>query len=248
MDPSIRALGWTELDGRRLTREEVEAILLQDPEKITRLGGEFFLEWDGCKARDHFGIMPGDCPPGAMVRGDKVIGRIDPNYPVMSLGDAIEIAVRLRSDDGVVAMSGGVDSTLVARLAGRECVVVGIEGSHDLLHAKQVADMLDLSLERVLIDPGSIEDRLRQVLHVIPKIDPVNASIATTLNYVAEWAGLHGYRRILAGQGADEHCPFPLGKRYARECAKSRCGTSLKGSCHLPSPNTRRRPCNMAAV
>ncbi len=107
-----------------------------------------------------------------------MIGRIDPNYPVMSLGDAIEIAVRLRSDDGVVAMSGGVDSALVARLAGRECVVVGIDGSHDLLHAKQVADMLDLSLERVLIDPGSIEDRLRQVLHVIPKIDPVNASIA----------------------------------------------------------------------
>ena len=204
MDPSIRALGWTELDGKRLTREEVEAILLLDPEKISRLGGEFFLEWDECRARDHFGIMPGDCPPGAMVCGDKVIGGIDPNYPVMCLGDAIEIAVRLRSDVGVVAMSGGVDSALVARLAGRECVVVGIDGSHDLLHAKQVADMLDLSLERVLIDPGSIEERLRQVLMVIPKIDPVNASIATTLNYVAEWAALRGHRRILAGQGADE--------------------------------------------
>ena len=204
MDPSIKALGWTELDGRRLTSAEVEAILLQDPEKITRLGGEFFLEWDGCKARDHFGIMAGDCPPGAMVCGDEVKGRIDPNYPFMCLGDAIEIAVRLRSDEGVVAMSGGVDSALVARLASRECVVVGIDGSHDLLHAKQVADMLDLSLERVLIDPGSIEDLLRQVLLVIPKIDPVNASIGTTLNYVAEWAGLHGYRRILAGQGADE--------------------------------------------
>jgi asparagine synthase (glutamine-hydrolysing) len=83
-------------------------------------------------------------------------------------------------------------------------VVVGIDGSHDLLHAKEVADWLDLSLERVLIDPGSIEDRLRQVLLVIPKIDPVNASIATTLNYVAEWAGQRGQRRILAGQGADE--------------------------------------------
>ena len=204
MDPSIKALGWTELDGRRLTSAEVEAILLQDPEKITSLGGEFFLEWDGCKARDHFGIMAGDCPPGAMVCGDEVKGRIDPNYPFMCLGDAIEIAVRLRGDEGVVAMSGGVDSALVARLASRECVVVGIDGSHDLLHAKQVADMLDLSLERVLIDPGSIEDRLRQVLLVIPKIDPVNASIATTLDYVADWAGQRGHRRILAGQGADE--------------------------------------------
>ncbi len=48
MDPSIRALGWTELDGRRLTGEEVEAILLQDPEKITRLGGNF--SWNGMDA------------------------------------------------------------------------------------------------------------------------------------------------------------------------------------------------------
>ncbi len=32
----------------------------------------------------------------------------------------------------------------------------------------------------------------------------MNASIATTLNYVAEWAALRGQRRILAGQGADE--------------------------------------------
>ncbi len=144
-------------------------MLCRDPMMISRLGGEFFLEWDGCKARDHFGIMPGDCPPGAVVCGDKVIGKIDPNSQAMGLAEAIEIAVRLRCDEGVVAMSGGVDSALVARLAGRECVVVGIEGSHDLLHAKQVADMLDLTLERVVIDPGSIEERLRQVLMRNPK-------------------------------------------------------------------------------
>ena len=188
----------------RLTNNDLSEMLCRDPMVISCLGGEFFLEWDGCRARDHFGIMPGDCPPGAMVCGDKVIGKIDPDSQAGGLAEAIEIAVRLRSDEGVVAMSGGVDSALVACLAGRECVVVGIEGSHDLLHAKQVADLLDLSLERVLIDPGSIEDRLRQVLCVIPKIDPVNASIATTLNYVAEWAALRGHRRILAGQGADE--------------------------------------------
>ena len=204
MDRSIRALGWTELGGVRLTNNDLSEMLCRDPMMITRLGGEFFLEWDGCRARDHFGIMPGDCPPGAVVCGGKVIGKIDPNSQAGGLAEAIEIAVRLRSDEGVVAMSGGVDSALVARLAGRECVVVGIEGSHDLMHARQVADLLDFSLQRVMIDPGSIEDRLRQVLLVIPKIDPVNASIATTLNYVAEWAALRGHRRILAGQGADE--------------------------------------------
>ena len=204
MDLSIRVLGWTEFEGERLTNSEIKDMLCRDPMTISRLGGEFFLEWNGCKARDHFGIMPGDCPPGAMVCGDEVIGKVDPKNPVMSLGEAIKVAVRLRSDEGVVALSGGIDSALVARLAGRECVVVGVEGSHDLLHAKHVADVLGLALTRVLIDPGSIEERLRQALLVIPKIDPVNASIATTLNYVAEWAAQHGYRRILAGQGADE--------------------------------------------
>lgn len=204
MDLSIRTWGWMELAGERLTESEIRVMLFRDPETISRVGGEFFLEWNGCRARDHFGIMPGDCPLGSVVCGDEVTGKIDPKNPVMNLSEAIEIAVRLRSDEGVVAMSGGVDSALVARLAGRECVVVGIEGSHDLLHAKEVAEDLGLALSRVLIDPGSIEDRLRQVLLVIPKIDPVNASIATTLSYVAEWAGQHGHRRILAGQGADE--------------------------------------------
>ena len=204
MDRSIIARGWMELAGERLKDSEIEVMLCRNPEMISRLGGEFVLEWNGCKARDHFGIMPGDCPPGSVVCGDEVIGKVDPQNPIMSLGEAIEIAVRLRSDEGAVAMSGGVDSALVARLAGRVCVVVGIEGSHDLLHAKYVADELGLSLDRVLIDPSSIEDRLRQALLVIPKIDPVNASIATTLSYVAEWAGMHGHRRILAGQGADE--------------------------------------------
>ena len=119
---------------------------------------------------------------------------MDPNYPLMDLDEAIRIAVQLRSDEGVVALSGGVDSALVARLAGRECVVVGIAGSHDLLHASQVAEEFGLTLHQVIIDPASIEDALAQVLAVIPKKDPVNASIATTLYFVCQWAGRHGER------------------------------------------------------
>jgi len=124
----------------------------------------------------------------------------------MDLGEAIEIAVELRSDEGVVALSGGVDSALVAKLAGRECVVVGASGSHDISRAKQVARELCLPLEQVLIDSETIEDAMRSVLKVIPKIDPVNVSIATTLYFVAEWAEMHGHQRILAGQGAEWSC------------------------------------------
>ncbi len=122
----------------------------------------------------------------------------------IELDEAIRIAVQLRSDRGIVALSGGVDSALIARLAGRECIVVGIAGSHDLMHAGQVAEEFGLILHQHLIDPSSIEEALIRVLAVIPKKDPVNASIATTLFFVCQWAGQHGETRILAGQGADE--------------------------------------------
>lgn len=196
--------GWIELSGGRLSVTELEAVLCKDPKTISKFGGEFYLKWDGCRARDHFGIMPGNCQPGTVICDNQNVGFVDPAYPLMDLGEAIETAVKLRADEGVVALSGGVDSALVAELAKRECIVVGIAGSHDLLRAEQVARELGLTLNTVVVDPRSIEDALARVLQVIPKIDPVNASIATTLYFIAEWAGSLGYKRILAGQGADE--------------------------------------------
>lgn len=200
----IEVEGWIELEGKRIRIGDLRDILAADAAAVSRFGGEFFLKWNGCKARDHFGILTGDSPAGSVVCDGMETGKVDPAYPLMDLGEAIEIAVRLRSDEGVVALSGGIDSALVARLAGRECVSVGIAGSHDLMRSQQVAMELHLPLEPVVIDPRSIEDALARVLRVIPKTDPVNASIATTLYFVAEWAGGHGYKRILAGQGADE--------------------------------------------
>ncbi len=120
------------------------------------------------------------------------------------LDEAIVMAVAERSGEGVVALSGGVDSALVAQLAGRQCVVVGVSGSHDLLRARLVAGELGITLHEELIDQDDIEDALRRVLAVIPDKDPVNASIATTLYFVSRWAGRNGEERILAGQGADE--------------------------------------------
>ncbi len=202
MDFSLR--GWVEKDGRRLEQEEIEAILEQDPAGVSAFGGEFFLEWNRCQARDHFGIMPGGCPPGEIICAGRPVKKVDPAYPLMDLDRAVAKAVELRSDEGVVALSGGVDSALVARLAGLECVVVGLPGSHDLRRARLAARSLDLTLHEVLIDPADIEPALAAVLPVIPNKDPVNASIAATLFFVCRWAGDQGVERILAGQGADE--------------------------------------------
>ena len=196
--------GWIELDGRRLAVPEIEDILMHSPEKIRRFGGEFLLAWDDCRARDHFGVMQGDCPKGTVRCGEKERCTILPDVPDLPLDDAIVASVALRSDEGVTALSGGVDSTLVAFLAKRECMAVGVEGSHDLARARTVSKALGLTLTEVLITPEGIESALPLVLQTIPGKDPVNTGIALTQYFIAEWAGEHGYRRILTGQGADE--------------------------------------------
>jgi len=204
MVSGLNLKGWVEVGGRRLSESEVEKTLNESPATLSEFGGEFFLRWDGWAARDHFGIVPGDCPAGAIVCDGQVVGAVDPQPPAADLAQAIETAVFLRKDEGVVALSGGVDSALVAALARRECVVVGVEGSVDLKRAREVAYLLDLSLETATIDPRRIEEALAEVLAVIPRVTPVDASIATTLYFVAEWAKDHGHHVILAGQGADE--------------------------------------------
>jgi asparagine synthase (glutamine-hydrolysing) len=196
--------GWVEIDGERLTAIEIRDVIHHRPEKILTFGGEFYLAGNGCRARDHFGIMPGNCPKGTLICNDEIKGMINPTVRGLSLEEAIITAVRLRSDEGVTALSGGVDSTLVAQLAGRECVAVGFPESHDLRQAHHAADTLNLSCTYVTITSKDIASALPEVIGAIPKKDPVNVSIALTLYFVTRFAKEHGYARILTGQGADE--------------------------------------------
>jgi asparagine synthase (glutamine-hydrolysing) len=197
-------IGWAERDGRRLSYEEITAICKDRPEEILRFGGEFSLAWNGCTARDHLGIINGPGPKGTITCNGMIKGRIEPVVPELPLEDAIVCAVRLRADEGVTALSGGVDSALVAKLAGRECVAVGLENSHDLKQARHAAGALNLSCTFVTISEQEIEAALPVVVSTIPKKDPVNTGIALTQYFIARWAGEHGYTRILTGQGADE--------------------------------------------
>lgn len=197
-------IGWIERDGQRLTPREIGDLLAERPEEILRCGGEFFVAWNGCTARDHFGIVEGTGPKGRLLCNGEERGVVDPPVPEMPLEEAIVTAVNLRNDEGVVALSGGVDSTLVARLAGRECVAVGLEGSHDLKQARAAARVLGLSCTYVTITEDEIARALPAVVRTIPKKDPVNTGIALTQYFIARWAGEHGHRRIITGQGADE--------------------------------------------
>ncbi|MFA5236780.1 MAG: asparagine synthase C-terminal domain-containing protein [Methanoregula sp.] len=196
--------GWVELDGTLLSTADVEKIVRSDPEKIRTFGGEFALSFDTCHARDHYGIIPGPGPKGALVCNGQVRFSIEPDPAPCTLEEAIVTAVRLRNTEGVTALSGGVDSSLVAALAQRECVAVGLPGSHDLAQARHAAELLGLTCTEVEITPEEIADALPIVVAAIPKKDPVNTSIAVTQFFISRWAGEHGYRRIITGQGADE--------------------------------------------
>ena len=196
--------GWIELDGFRLTHTEIATILRDRPSDMLRCGGEFYIEGNGCRARDHFGVMQGACPKGTITCESGMAGKIIPDVKDMSLEEAIVTAVRLRSDEGVTALSGGVDSTLVAHLAGRECVAVGLAGSHDLRQAKHAADKLNLTCTLVEIPRADIAEVLPVVIGTIPKKDPVNTGIALTQYFITRWAEEHGYHRIITGQAADE--------------------------------------------
>src|SRR5208283_777564 len=161
---SFECTGWVEQDGTRLSKAEVEKIVRGDPEQVRSFGGEFAFSFDDCSARDHFGIIPGPGPKGALVCNGKVRFAIAPDPAPSSLEEAIVTAIKLRSDEGITALSGGVDSSLVAALAGRDCVSVGLPGSHDLARARQAAELLGLSCTEVEITPEDIESALPSVI------------------------------------------------------------------------------------
>ncbi|MDD1708344.1 MAG: asparagine synthase, partial [Methanoregulaceae archaeon] len=68
--------GWVELDGRVLPSHELFTLLRTDPRAAARLGGEFLISWDGCVARDHFGIIPGPIPAGTIVCDGRERGKV----------------------------------------------------------------------------------------------------------------------------------------------------------------------------
>lgn len=197
--------GWIELDGKLLSGEELMQVIRQDPGVVSRFGGEFYLEFGSCAARDYYGIIQGPCPAGTIICDGSVAGFVRPSYPALPLADAIRTAVRLRSDIGITALSGGVDSALIAAIARQPCLVTGMEGCHDIRQAEKVAALLDLPLHIKVVTPEEVENALPVVIGLIDDDPtPVDLGIGTTLYFVAETAGKLGHQRILTGQGADE--------------------------------------------
>ena len=193
--------GWIEYQGKLLTESEADALTA---EEFATAGGEFSYTSETITARDCYGIYPSAHPAGKITTADRNYS-VQPGVPDLPLEDAIREAVRLRAVNGsVVTLSGGVDSTLVAALAGLPAVAVGAEESHDWKAAETAAEILGIPLKLHEITADEVEAALPEVVRIIPRKTPMDVEIALTGYFICRLAKDAGAERILTGQAADE--------------------------------------------
>jgi len=108
-----------------------------------------------------------------------------------------------------VALSGGVDSTLLAKLVKDmgydiHLLTIGFQDSHDINFAKEVNQLLNFPHSISEIDPEKFKG-VSQKIHQIIKSDNLSwneNSIA--FYYVAELAQKNGLRTVVTANGIDE--------------------------------------------
>ncbi len=137
----------------------------------------------------------------------------------MKMGDAarrlqklLEESTRERLSDVEktgVAFSGGLDSSIIARLAQRcripvNLISVGLEGQHELVHAEEAAKTLCLPIIVQTFKMADVEKALSKALWLIEEPNVMKVGVAIPLFWTAKVASKLGCGVLLAGQGADE--------------------------------------------
>lgn len=104
-----------------------------------------------------------------------------------------------------VLFSGGLDSTIIARIASEygpvSLYTIGIEGAHDLLMSEKTARELDLPWNPIVLDEKAIIANLIPLSKLLRDPAPLPLSYEMPLFVVAS---LSKENVLLSGQGADE--------------------------------------------
>lgn len=125
---------------------------------------------------------------------------------VETLRDAVKL--RLRADvDVTMFMSGGIDSSLIAALAGVErvftCQFVEFEGMIDeAVYAGDLADRLGIELDLVVPTKDEFFAALPGLAHHLEM--PTGSFSVFPLYQLAAAVKAAGYKVVLSGEGADE--------------------------------------------
>jgi asparagine synthase (glutamine-hydrolysing) len=121
------------------------------------------------------------------------------------LSNAIDIAVKNSCNKAVtVSFSGGIDSTLVAFLAKKysdvELIAVGTPKSHDLEAAKTAAEMIEMDLTIIEIEPKEM------VIEGFNMQKEINLKAIEVEFMLPFWIAAKNSKNsiLMCGQGADE--------------------------------------------
>jgi len=115
----------------------------------------------------------------------------------------------LDAEKAGVAFSGGLDSSVIARLAQKcgvavNLISIGSEGQPELAHAVEAAKALSMPITVKTFKIVDVEKILSKVLWLLEEPDAMKASVAIPFFWAAQTASKLGCRVLLSGQGADE--------------------------------------------
>lgn len=122
---------------------------------------------------------------------------------VRALDGAVESA--MAKGPPAIMFSGGLDSGLLAALAGRHgsprLYTVGLEGSHDMVMSREAAGDLGLPWTPLVMTADDVIAACRELLAIVPVRSPVTVSFELPLQMIASRAE---EEVLITGQGADE--------------------------------------------
>src|SRR5207249_3440715 len=123
--------------------------------------------------------------------------------------EALAETVQVPGAFAILAISGGLDSTLVAQAAMEnglrpELITVGLKGQPELDHARTVSKQLGLDLTVRELSASEVLDSLPDIVQTIESSDPTLIGVSVPLYFVCEVAEEMGMGCILAGQLSDE--------------------------------------------
>lgn len=120
---------------------------------------------------------------------------------------ATQLTRKLRK--GVVAFSGGVDSTIIAQYlvwAGMDIklITTGLEGQAEIDIAQKAAESLDLPIEVQTFTDHDVENTLDDIIYSVEEPHPMKIGIAYPFHWTAKKAYTDGAGTVFSGNGADE--------------------------------------------
>tara|TARA_B100001094_G_scaffold207501_1_gene201368 strand:+ start:907 stop:2700 length:1794 start_codon:yes stop_codon:yes gene_type:complete len=125
------------------------------------------------------------------------------------------VSKRLMADREIgCLLSGGLDSSLIAGILAKELkkqnrvlhtFSIGMSGSTDLFHAKQVADHIKSNHHEIVVTKEDMLNKLKEVIYKIESWDTTTIRASTPMILLCEWIKQNTKVTVIfSGEGSDE--------------------------------------------